>query len=68
MFLLTGPAETTGYLILGYTVIFGVLFLHLASFVVRGRNLRRDLQMLEQFEKKPSNKKKASGRKKRLKK
>jgi len=67
MFLQTGPAETTGYLILGYAVIFGVLFLHLASFIVRGRNLRRDLQMLEQLEKKPSNKKKISTRKKKSK-
>ncbi|MCL5429175.1 MAG: hypothetical protein M1347_05145 [Chloroflexi bacterium] len=43
--------ETANYLFLGFAVIFGVLFLHLASFFLRGRNLRRDLQMLEQLEK-----------------
>lgn len=50
MFLQT--AETTNYMILGYAVIFGVLFLHLASFVVRNRNLRHDLEMLEKLNKK----------------
>ncbi len=54
MFLQTGPAETTSYLILGYAVIFGVLFLHLASFVVRNRNLRTDLELLEKLDKKSS--------------
>ncbi|MEX1247534.1 MAG: hypothetical protein WEA61_03565 [Anaerolineales bacterium] len=44
--------ETTNYMILGYGVIFAVLALHLASFVVRNRNLQRDLEMLEQLEKK----------------
>jgi len=52
MFLQT--AETTNYMILGYVVIFGVLFFHLASFVVRSRNLHRDLDLLENLSKKPS--------------
>jgi hypothetical protein len=64
MFLQTGPAETTSYLILGYAVIFGVLFLHLASFAVRNRNLRADLELLEKLEKKPS-KRRAPKRKKK---
>lgn len=63
MFLQT--AETTNYMILGYAVIFGVLFLHLASFVVRNRNLHRDLEMLEKLNKKSSNR--ASKRKKKRK-
>jgi hypothetical protein len=64
MFLQTGLAETTSYLILGYAVIFAVLFLHLASFVVRNRNLRADLELLEKFEKRPS-KRRAPKRKKK---
>lgn len=41
------PAETTGYMILGFAVIFGVLFLHLASFATRKRSLAADLQALQ---------------------
>ncbi|MEA4909542.1 MAG: hypothetical protein VB089_18115 [Anaerolineaceae bacterium] len=37
-----GPAETTGYMIAGYVVIFGTMLAYLASLVVRHRNLRAD--------------------------
>lgn len=57
--------ETTNYMILGFAVIFGVLFLHLASFVVRSRSLNRDLAMLEQLDKKPAKKKAAKKKKTR---
>jgi len=45
-----GPAETMGYLIAGYTVIFGVMIFYLVSLVVRWRNLRQDENVLEQME------------------
>lgn len=52
LFLQEGPAETTGFMLLGFAVIFGVLFLHVASLVIRQRNLKRDLEVLEEVSKK----------------
>lgn len=49
IFLQEGPPETTGYMILGYAVIFGVLLLHLASLALRRRNLEQDLELLEEL-------------------
>jgi hypothetical protein len=55
MFLLQeGPAQTTGYFIAGYVVIFGVMALYLASLVMRGRNLQRDLETLQEVQDKRS--------------
>lgn len=45
--------ETTNYMILGFVVIFAVLFIHIASFSIRNRNLSRDLEMLEGLQRKP---------------
>ena len=45
-----GPAETTGYMIAGYAVIFGVMFLYLVSLVVRRLRMRKDLEALEEIE------------------
>ena len=45
------PIETTNYMIAGYAVIFGVMALYLVSLVLRRRNLRRDLEMLEELDK-----------------
>jgi hypothetical protein len=42
--------ETTNYLILGFAVIFGVLFVHTISIYLRDRNLHGDLSMLEKFQ------------------
>ena len=42
-----GPAETTIYMIAGYSVIFSVMLLYVASLFVRRRHLQRDLEMLE---------------------
>jgi hypothetical protein len=56
--------ETTNYLLFGFAVIFGVLFLHLISIYLRDRNSHRDLSMLEKFEKK-SVKKTARSKKRR---
>lgn len=45
-----GPAETTGYMIAGYSVIFLVLGIYLVSLYIRGRNLQRDHELLEQLD------------------
>ncbi|MEW5869774.1 MAG: hypothetical protein AB1894_10905 [Chloroflexota bacterium] len=46
-----GPAQTTGYLIAGYAVIFGVMLVYLISLILRGRNLQQDLQILRDLDK-----------------
>ena len=46
------PAETTGYMIAGYAVIFGLMLAYLISLVLRRRNLEQDLEVLEDLEKK----------------
>jgi hypothetical protein len=48
-FLQQGPAETTNYMLAGYGVIFGVMFIYLASLIVRLRNLKQDLQTLDEL-------------------
>ena len=45
-----GPADTTGYMVLGLGVILGTMALYLGSLVNRRRNLHRDLQVLDQVE------------------
>jgi hypothetical protein len=40
------------YMIAGYSVIFGVMAIYLISLFLRWRNLRRDLQMLEEMQEK----------------
>ena len=45
-----GPADTIGYMIAGYVVIFGVMLVYLASLVVRYRNLHQDEELLEQMD------------------
>lgn len=44
------PAETTGYMLLGFGVILGVMALYIATLVNRRNNLKRDLQVLDQVE------------------
>jgi hypothetical protein len=51
IFLQTGPAETTGYMILGFAVIFGVLAIHLVSLRLRRRNFEQDLEVLKDLKK-----------------
>jgi hypothetical protein len=48
----SAPAETTRYMIAGYSVIFGVMFLYIVSLFVRNRNLKRDIEMLKELEQK----------------
>ena len=50
LFLQQGPAETTAYMIAGYTVIFGSILAYVASLVIRTRNLKQDLAALEELE------------------
>jgi hypothetical protein len=52
LFLQDGPAHTTSYMIAGYAVIFGVMLIYLVSLVIRNRNLKQDLELLEDLEKK----------------
>ena len=46
------PAETTRYMIAGYSVIFSVMFFYILSLFIRSRNLKRDMQMLNELEQK----------------
>jgi len=45
------PANTTVYMVAGYTVIFGIMLIYLVSLVVRFRNLRQEEHLLEELEK-----------------
>lgn len=47
-----GPAQTAGYMIAGYAVIFGVMLVYLITLVTRRRNLNQDLEMLEDLQRK----------------
>jgi uncharacterized paraquat-inducible protein A len=47
MFLQEAPAETTGYMIFGYIVIFGILAAYLLSLRLRWRSLEKDEELLE---------------------
>ncbi len=46
------PAETTRYMIAGYSVIFSVMFIYIISIFIRRRNLKRDLEILNEMESK----------------
>jgi len=50
MMLQETPAETFGYMVLGYSVILGTMALFVLSLVSRFRNLRKDLELLEEIE------------------
>ncbi|GAB4580240.1 MAG: hypothetical protein Fur0022_29790 [Anaerolineales bacterium] len=50
MFFQEIPAETTHYMVLGYTVIFGTMIIYLASLLVRWRNYQKDQDALENLE------------------
>ena len=50
LFLQQGPADTTGYMIAGYAVIFIVMLVYLASLMIRRRNLIQDLDVLQELE------------------
>ena len=45
-----GPAETTGFMIAGYAVVFGVMLIYLISLYLRRRNLEQDMEVLQELE------------------
>jgi hypothetical protein len=49
-FIQEAPLETTNYMIAGYTVIFIVMAIYLASLVIRNRNLNQDVEVLQELE------------------
>ena len=44
------PAETFNYMVMGFSVILGVTFLYVLSIVVRIRNLKSNLPLLQEIE------------------
>ncbi len=42
--------DTSGYMIAGYKVIFGIMLIYLISLIVRARNTKRNLNMLQDLE------------------
>ena len=46
MFLEKTP-NTVGYMIAGYAVFFGLPFLYILSWIVRQRNLEKDIETIE---------------------
>lgn len=46
------PAETTRYMIAGYSVIFSVMLIYVISLIVRRRNTKRDLEILNEMDQK----------------
>jgi hypothetical protein len=56
MFFQEVTPDTSGYMIAGYVIAFGVMAIYLLSLVIRWRNLKQDLAMLEECRRKrPSN-------------
>jgi hypothetical protein len=51
MFFLETPPDTSGYMVAGYAIAFGVMLIYVASLFIRYRNLNRDLSMLEEMDK-----------------
>jgi hypothetical protein len=51
-FLQEGPAQTTGYMIAGYVIIFGTMAVYLVSLVLRRRSLDQDLEVLDEIQRK----------------
>jgi hypothetical protein len=49
MILQEGPAQTTNYMIMGYAVIFGLMFIYVLSLYIRQRNLNQDLELMEEL-------------------
>jgi len=49
MILQEGPAQTTNYMIMGYAVIFGLMFIYVLSLYIRQRNLKQDLELMEEL-------------------
>jgi hypothetical protein len=50
MFFLETPPDTSQYMIAGYAIAFGVMFIYVASLFIRYRNLKRDMSMFEEMD------------------
>lgn len=50
MFFFQTP-DTSSYMVAGYAIAFGVMFIYVASLFIRFRNLNRDVTMLEEMDK-----------------
>ncbi len=50
MFFLETPPDTSGYMVAGYAIAFGVMLLYVVSLVVRFRGLQQDLSTLEDLD------------------
>ncbi len=46
----SGPPNTIPYLMVGYAIIGGIGLLYVASLLLRQRNLKRDLNVIERLE------------------
>lgn len=51
-FLQEATPDTSPYMIAGYIVIFGVMLIYLVSLAIRSRNLKQDLEVLQDLEQK----------------
>jgi ABC-type tungstate transport system substrate-binding protein len=49
MMMQSNPADTTGYMILGFVVILLPILIYLMSMVIRFRNINHELEMLEEI-------------------
>ena len=47
--LATDPNKFNGYLLLGYGVMWLIVMIYIASLSLRQRNLRRDIELMEQI-------------------
>lgn len=50
MFTLDNPADTFNFMLFGFTVILGSIGLFVISLSIRTRNLKRDLELLDQID------------------
>ncbi|MBG7609520.1 MAG: hypothetical protein IZT55_01505 [Anaerolineae bacterium] len=50
MLFLQSTPDTTAFMVAGYVMIFGVMAIYIVSFFVRTRNLKRDLEILNEVD------------------
>ena len=53
--LLDPTPNTSGYMVLGYAFIFITIAIYLFSLFIRQRSMKRNIEMLEELDKKESN-------------
>ncbi|GAB4504505.1 MAG: hypothetical protein Fur0043_14990 [Anaerolineales bacterium] len=50
MFFLESPPDTSGYMVAGYAIAFGVMLLYVITLTLRSRGLKQDLTTLEELD------------------